>query len=80
MKEYDWLKESLEEFSTIAPDLLTKASFHAPTIIPLPPKINIKENLSTEIDGLFVAGECAGKIGILSAAMMGIVAADSVCE
>lgn len=79
MPEYDWLKLSLKELSTIIPDIINKAYFHVPTIIPLVPNIIINKNLETDVDGLFVAGESAGISGILSAAISGIIAADSIC-
>lgn len=78
--EYDWIKKDLSELSEIIPDVLNKAYFYIPTIIPLPPKINIGSNLETEIDGLFVAGENAGLIGLLSAGLTGLAAANAVCK
>jgi len=78
--EYDWLKESITEFSNIIPELSTKAYFHVPTIIPLAPRINIGDNLETEVDGMFVAGESAGISGILAAGIMGVVTADAICK
>lgn len=80
MPEYDWLKDSIGELSNIIPEITTKAYFHCPTIIPLAPKINIGDNLESEIDGMFVVGESAGITGILSAGLMGIVAADAACK
>jgi uncharacterized FAD-dependent dehydrogenase len=78
--EYDWLKNSLEELTSIMPEIITKAYYHAPTILPMAPKINIGSNLETEIDDMFVAGESAGIHGILSAGLMGIIAADNACK
>ena len=78
--EYDWLKEAITNITEIIPEITTKAYFHVPTIIPLAPKINIGNNLETEIDGMFVVGESAGINGILSAGLMGIAAADAVCK
>jgi hypothetical protein len=48
--------------------------------MPLAPKINIGSNLETELEGMFVAGESAGITGILSAASMGLICADSACK
>lgn len=76
--EYDWLKQTLTDFSTIIPEILNKAYFHVPTITPFTPQINIGNNLETGVDGLFVAGESAGLGGILSAATTGIICADMV--
>jgi len=80
MHEYDWLKETLEEVTGIIPEIITKAYFHAPTINPLPPKINLGDNLESEVDGMFVAGESAGIHGILSAGLTGLIAATSACK
>lgn len=78
--EYNWLKETLTELSGVIPDIMAKAYFHVPTINPMAPKINIGNNLETEVDGMFVVGESAGIHGILSAATSGIIAGDSVCK
>ncbi len=76
--EYDWLKPVISELNTIIPELTSKAYFHVPTIVPSAPRINIGDNLETEVDGMFVAGESAGIHGILAAGIMGIAAADAV--
>jgi hypothetical protein len=78
--EYDWLKEVIMDFAQAVPEIATKAYFHVPTIMPMVPKINIGDNLSSEIDGMFIVGESAGIHGILAAGIMGIIAADSVCK
>lgn len=79
-KEYGWLPEVLTELGTAMPELLTKAYYHVPTILPMAPKINIGNNLESEVDGLFVVGESAGIHGILSAGLTGCIAAESVCK
>lgn len=76
--EYNWLSEAVEDLNSVIPDLKTKGYFHVPTIVPLPPQINIGNNLETEIENMFVIGEAAGITGLLAAACMGIVVADSV--
>jgi len=78
--EYDWLPEVLVELGTVIPELTTKAYYHAPTILPMAPQINIGSNLESEVDGMFVVGESAGIHGILAAACMGGIAGDSVCK
>lgn len=78
--EYEWLKGSIANLGSIIPEILTKGYFHAPCIIPAASKINLGDNLSSEIEGMFVVGESAGIRGILGAAVSGIVAADSVCR
>lgn len=78
--EYDWLKETLTDLSVIVPELMAKANFHTPTITTLPSKINLGNNLASEVDGMFIVGESAGIQGIVSAALTGIIGADSVCK
>jgi Pyridine nucleotide-disulphide oxidoreductase len=78
--EYDWLKDVIIDFANVVPEVATKAYFHVPTITPMVPKINIGDNLETEVDGMFVVGESAGISGILSAGMMGVAAADAVSK
>lgn len=78
--EYNWLPERIREFSTIIPEILTKAYFHIPTIIPMAPSIKITNTLSTEVDGFYVAGESAGVQGLYAAAITGIIAADAACK
>lgn len=78
--EYEWLKNSIIELSGIIPEIINKAYYHAPTIFPMIPNININKDLSTDVDGLFVAGESAGVHGILSACLTGTIAAESICN
>jgi uncharacterized FAD-dependent dehydrogenase len=80
MTEYDWLINVINDLGTFIPELTTKAYFHVPTIMPLAPKINLGSNLESEVEGMFVVGESAGVTGILSAACMGIIAADNACK
>jgi uncharacterized FAD-dependent dehydrogenase len=60
--------------------LITRGYFHVPDIDTSSCKINIANNLETEIDGLFVAGESAGITGIAAAGIMGAVAAEGVVK
>ncbi len=80
MHEYDWLKGTLEEVTNIIPEIITKAYFHAPTITPMAPKILLGDNLASEVEGMFVAGESAGINGILAAGLTGIIAATNACK
>jgi uncharacterized FAD-dependent dehydrogenase len=80
LKDYDWLKQDMKDLAEIIPDVLTKAYFHIPTLLPLPSKINIGKDLSTEVNGLYVAGETAGIIGIAAAAQMGYIVAEAVAK
>jgi uncharacterized FAD-dependent dehydrogenase len=78
--EYQLIKQDIRDLGNVIPDILTKAYFHAPTILPLPPKINIGTNLETEVEGLYVAGENAGVIGLLVAGITGLQAAKEVLQ
>jgi len=78
--EYHWLKDTLLELSAAIPEITTKAQYHVPTIMPMAPKINLGNNLESEIDGMFVAGESAGIHGILAAATTGILAASEIVK
>lgn len=72
LKEFDWLKNSFSELNEVIEDFSSKANIYYPTMITTPGKIKIKENLETEVDGLFVAGECSGSYGLLYSALTGI--------
>lgn len=80
IEEYDWIGSVITELATAIPEIATKAYFHVPTITPLAPKINIGDNLESEIDGMFIVGESAGISGILSAGIMGVAVGDAVCK
>src|SRR5258708_2034793 len=78
--EYDWLIAAINYIGQFIPDIITRGSYHIPTILPLVPKINIGNNLETDIKGMFVAGEASGNIGILYAILSGLIAADSILK
>lgn len=81
LPEYNWLIPAIEELDKIFPNLINRGFFHYPDILPLVSKIEMNNNLeSTQIKNLFVAGENAGLKGILSAAITGGIAADSVAK
>jgi pyridine nucleotide-disulfide oxidoreductase len=80
MPEYNWLPESIHTISKFMPELITRGYFHIPTILPLAPVINIDNNLSTDIDNMYAAGEAANVVGLLAAALMGIIAGSSVSK
>lgn len=80
MKEYDWLKDAIISIADFIPEIVNKAYFHIPTIIPSPSKVKISSNLSSEIEGVYIAGESAGIQGILGAACSGIICAESICK
>lgn len=78
--EYDWLPAAINDICGFMPDIATKGYFHVPTILPVVPKIKLKNDFSTEIDGMYCAGEASGIVGILAAATTGLIAADSACK
>jgi len=78
--EYDWIKEAITNVSNFIPEILNKGYAHFPTILPMASKINLGSNLESEIDGMFVVGESAGCVGILSAGLTGLIAANSVLK
>lgn len=78
--EYDWLLNELEELNEVMPELLERGSFYAPTLMPMAPKIKLKSDFSTEVSGMFVAGETAGIPGILGAAVSGAICADAISK
>lgn len=80
LPEYHWLNDTLKELGTIIPNLISKGSFHVPNIVPIAGAIKLGNNLESEVDGLFVAGESAGIKGIAAAAVTGGIAADSACK
>lgn len=81
LPEYFWLNEVLEDIvETIIPGTLNRGYFHIPDIEVNNTKINITNNLETEIDGLFVAGENSGIKGIAAAAITGALAIDSAVK
>lgn len=80
IKEYDWLTDALINISSFVPNILSKGYFHIPTMITLPPKINIAKNLSTDIEGMYVAGESANVVGILAAMTTGTIAGNSLSK
>ena len=80
LPEYDWIKDAIANFSKIIPEIATKAYYYIPTIMPLCSKISLEEDLETDINGMYAVGESTSNSGILTAAMTGLIAADSVCK
>jgi hypothetical protein len=78
--EYDWLRNELEELDQAIPELINKGSFYAPSLYPMAPRINVKSDFSTEVSGMYVAGESAGVPGILGAAVSGTICADAMLK
>lgn len=80
MHEYDWLRDSVAEISSFIPEIASKGYFHFPTMMPMASKIKLGTNFSSEVDGLYVAGESARVPGILGAITSGIIAGDNICK
>jgi hypothetical protein len=80
MPEYSWISDTLKKLEPIFPNIINRGYFHVPEIDTNVSKINIANNLETEVDGLFVAGECAGIKGIAAAGIMGAIAAEGAAK
>lgn len=80
MPEYSWVGGALKSLEPVFPNIINRGYFHVPDIDTNISKINIANNLETEVDGLFVAGECAGIKGIAAAGIMGAVAAEGAAK
>lgn len=80
MPEYSWIEPTLHEIECIFPNIINRGYFHVPDIDTNINKINISNNLETEVDNLFVTGECAGISGIAAAGISGIVAAEGAAK
>jgi hypothetical protein len=80
MPEYAWVGAALKSLEPVFPNIINRGYFHVPDIDTNISKINIANNLETEVDGLFVAGECAGIKGIAAAGIMGAVAAEGAAR
>lgn len=78
--EYNWLPSAIKQIGSFLPDIISKGYFHIPTIIPVAPKINITNNMETDIDNMYCAGESAGLIGIYAAAVSGLSVASSALK
>jgi len=78
LPEFSWLTDTLNKVNNFIPELISKGSFFIPEVNPLCSKINIKNNLETDIEDFFVAGESAGYKGLLFAAASGAAAADFI--
>lgn len=80
MSEYEWVISTLKELESIFPNLIGRGYFHVPDIDTNISIINIANNLETEVEGLFVAGESAGIKGIAAAGISGAIAAEGAAK
>jgi uncharacterized FAD-dependent dehydrogenase len=80
MPEYNWITSTFREIEQIFPNIIGRGYFHVPDIDTSISKINIANNLETELDGLFVAGESAGIKGIAAAGILGAAAAEGAAK
>lgn len=82
MPEYNWINNTLKEIEHIFPNIIARGYFHVPDIdtTSFINNIEISSNLETQIEGLFVAGECSGVSGIAAAGISGMVAAEGASK
>lgn len=80
MPEYGWVTNTLKDLESIFPNIVGRGYFHVPDIDTNISAINIANNLETEVDGLFVAGESAGVKGIAAAGITGACAAEGAAK
>lgn len=81
LPEFSWLGEAFQELSFFIPQLSLRGYYHVPEVIPRPLSIQTGENLeSTELPGMFIAGENLGIFGLTNAALTGILAADAMVK
>lgn len=80
IEEYKWIPQELQRLNGIVPDLIEKGMFYVPTIIPLAPQINIHSDFSTDIKGLYCAGESANVPGLYGAMLSGAIVADALMK
>ncbi len=80
LREFDWLTQACNKIQEVIPEFINKGYFHIPTIMPLPPKVALGDNFSTELDNFFLAGESAGVHGLMGAAVSGALAADGIVK
>ena len=78
--EYSWLPKAIEDISAFIPTIISRGYFHYPDILPLTSEIRLGNNLESEVDGLYIAGENTGISGIAAAAITGGVAAESASK
>lgn len=78
--EFAWMKETFLQLDDVMPSVTAKGSYHVPHILPLSAKINVSNILETDVDGMFIAGESAGIVGLGAAALMGAIAADAIVQ
>ena len=80
MPEYGWISSTMKELECIFPNLISRGYFHVPDIDTNISTINIANNLETDIEDLFVAGESAGIKGIAAAGITGACAAEGAAK
>ncbi len=80
LPEYSWLPGVVKELEDIFPKIIDYSYMYLPHIYPMAAKIDLDQNLQSQIEGLYVAGESANIIGILGAAVSGCIAANESCN
>jgi hypothetical protein len=76
LPDYDWLLPVIQELEDVFPAIVARGYYHSPAIDAIAPPVLLGQNLDTDVDGLYVAGESAGFHGIMAAAISGTIAAD----
>jgi len=76
--EYHWFDNTLKSLDSLFKGFIQKGSINVPNIELTIPHMNINSNLSTDVKGLYVAGESAGIKGILGAIVSSMIAAESM--
>ncbi len=78
LKEFEFLKNALEDLNQVIPNLISKAYFHYPTILALPSTIELSSSFESKIPNFFVVGESANVSGLVSAGVSSLLACDSL--
>ena len=76
--EYKHIINEIKNVEKLIPNFIEKGYMHLPDIITYKHNITVKEDFSTEVDNLYVAGESAAISGLYSAALSGIIAASTI--
>lgn len=82
LPEYSWIPYALENYvEKIIPGTISKGFFHVPDIETTENlSIDVKNNLETQIEGFFVAGESFGMRGIAAAGLTGAIALEGAVK
>jgi hypothetical protein len=76
IKEFDWLKEAINELNPIFPGIISKAYYYIPALTPVVPQITLNDKFETKLDNLHLIGESSGIKGLLQSAITGCAVAE----